>query len=54
MIGAHVALAETAGAVPSPAVGPPSHLLWNIKWTYFPLVLVAVMVELWVSLGEIR
>ena len=36
------------------AVGPPSHLLWNIKWTYFPLVLVAVMVELWVSLGEIR
>ena len=44
--------AAAAAALLSPVVGPPSHLLWNIKWTYFPIVLVAAMVELWVALGE--
>ena len=29
------------------AVGPPSHILWNIKWPYLLIVLVAFFVEYW-------
>ena len=33
-------------------IGPPSHVLWNIKWPFMMIVLVSVIVEFWDTMGE--